>query len=124
MAIKFSPYTRTQVLVDQFLKDTENIYEFVSQRPYAGKPGKLPEGVILTLKIIKDNHDHGVDPATGLQRENNEEENFEAYVCCGQKHLSLMKKDLVKLVNPIQEHCWYINYSPILRFESVEKYKK
>ena len=69
--VNASPYIRTIIDWNGMDKDWGHAYMLVSQRPYKGKPGAgLAPGATVTLQIMQDAHDHGVDKA-GRPRDNN-----------------------------------------------------
>ncbi|MBQ2884811.1 MAG: hypothetical protein IJE43_13710 [Alphaproteobacteria bacterium] len=72
-------FTRTVIDWEKFSQATHNQYRVVSSRPYVDKKGVLPNGVNLTLQVIKDDFDYGVDKE-GKPRENNLFQNFDVTV--------------------------------------------
>lgn len=108
-------YQKTTVKGNEFLKDTENIYRLVSQRPWFDKKGILGEGVIVVGQIIKDNSKYPEG------KDNMILENFEAYIICGSQDIGLKKGDYFSLDGFIEEHSYYINYNYILRFRGIKK---
>lgn len=54
-------FTKTVIDWDKFAQATHNQYRVVSSRPYKDKKGNLPDGISLTLQVIKDDFDYGVD---------------------------------------------------------------
>lgn len=114
-------YTKTTVLGEKFLQNTGNKYRVVGQRPYHDKKGELPDGVVLTLLILEDTGDYGVDKNTGKPRENNELVNFDAYVLNGKDYLDLKKGDLVELIDFDEELSFAIGFDLIMRFKDVRK---
>ena len=59
-----SPYIKTLIDWEGMDKDWGGSFIFVSQRPYKGKPeAGLGPGTTVTLQIMQDAHDHGVDKA-------------------------------------------------------------
>jgi len=118
MAIK-SKYQKTQILMEQFLKDTGNEYRVVSQRPYTDRKGRLDDGVLLTLQITKD---------TGEYQNENEDDmifqNFDVTVLCGKHHAGIKKGDMVSLHGFRDDVSYYIDFNYILRFDNVRKIEK
>ena len=94
-------YSKTLFDWDKFAKATQNQYRVVSARPYADKKGKLPDGVTLTLTIMRDNADYGVDK-NGQKRDNNVYQNFDATVL-NRRH-NVKKGDIVQLLDYDAEH--------------------
>lgn len=115
-------YTKNIFLVDDFLKATGNHYRVVSQKPYLDKKGTIgKKGVTLTLMILEDNTDYGVDKTTGIERDNNIFETFDATILTGDIHLEVKKGDLVSLIGFRGEYSYVLNYDLILRFDAIEK---
>lgn len=108
--------------VDTFLKATRNKYRVVSQTPYMDKKGTAgTRGTTLTLMILEDSLDYGVDKNTGLPRDNNVYETFDVTILNGQTHADLKKGDLVALVDYDPDHSYVMDYSVILRFKGYTK---
>lgn len=114
-------YTENRVKGNIFLENTGNIFEFVAQRPYRDKKGVLPDGVILTLHILQDNGDYGVDKETGAPRATNRGQNFDATILCGKTHLDFKEDDLIALEGFDYEHSMAINFDLLLRFRGAKK---
>lgn len=116
-----SPYIKTLIDWEGMDKDWGGSYTFVSQRPYKGKPeAGLAPGATVTLQIMQDAHDHGVDKS-GRPRDNNTLETFSATVVGCTYPLPFNKGDMVKLGGFMSDASYYIDYSLILRFSSIEK---
>lgn len=116
-----SPYIKTLIDWEGMDKDWGGSYTFVSQRPYKGKPeAGLAPGATVTLQIMQDAHDHGVDKS-GRPRDNNTLETFSATVVGCTYPLPFNKGDMVKLGSFMSDASYYIDYSLILRFSSIEK---
>lgn len=119
--LSVSPYVRTLINWEGMDKDWGGSYVFVSQRPYKGKPeAGLAPGATVTLQIMQDAHDHGVDKS-GRQRDNNALETFSATIVGYTYPLPFSKGDKVKLGGFLPDASYYIDYSLILRFNSIEK---
>ena len=119
--LQVSPYVRTVIDWAGMDKDWGGSYIFVSQRPYKGKPeAGLAPGATVTLQIVQDDHDHGVDKA-GRPRDNNALETFSATIVGCTYPLPLQKGDKVKLGGFLADASYYIDFSLILRFNSIEK---
>lgn len=73
-------YTRTVIDWDKMAEALHNQFRVVSSRLYADKKGILPEGVTLTLTVLKDDFDYGIDKKNGKPRENNLYQNFDVTV--------------------------------------------
>ncbi|MDL2274048.1 hypothetical protein LJC34_05860 [Oscillospiraceae bacterium OttesenSCG-928-G22] len=114
-------YTKNLVLGDKFLEDTGNEYRFVSQKPYKGKlEVGLSPGANVTLQIITDNAPPTVDKTTGLTRDNNELETFDATIVGVDYPLPFKKGDPVSLGGFMQEASYYIDFNFILRFKEIK----
>ena len=119
--LSVSPYIKTLIDWEGMDKDWGGSYIFVSQRPYKGKAeASLAPGATVTLQIMQDAHDHGVDKA-GRQRDNNTLEVFSATIVGCTYPLPFAKGDKVKLSGFLPDSSYYIDFSLILRFSSIEK---
>lgn len=72
-------FTKTIFDWEKFARATQNQYRVVSERAYKDKKGKLPDGVNLTLQVVKDDFDYGKDKE-GNPRESNLYQNFDVTV--------------------------------------------
>ena len=113
-------FTRTIFDAESFLEATHNQFKVVSVRSYTDKKGILPNGYNLTLLILKDDYDYGVDK-DGNMRENNEYQNFDVTILTDKK--TVKKGDIVKLLDFDSEHSYVIKYELILRFKDFEVLK-
>lgn len=113
-------FTRTIFDAESFLEATHNQFKVVSVRSYTDKKGILPNGYNLTLLILKDDYDYGVDK-DGNMRENNEYQNFDVTILTDKK--TVKKGDIVKLLDFDSEHSYVIKYDLILRFKDFEVLK-
>ena len=116
-------FTETVIRIDEFLKNTGNKYRLVNQKPYLDNSGKAGNvGTTLTLMILEDSTDYGIDQNTGNPRENNVYENFEVTILDGVTyHADLKKGDLVSLSGFIPELSFAIGFDWILRFKNIQK---
>lgn len=110
-------FTRTIIDWDTFSKATHNQYRVLSVRPWADKKGILGEGLAVTLQVLKDDFDYGVDKQ-GVQRESNELQTFDAHILT-RKH-DIKKGDYVALLEFDQEHSYAIGFDLLLRFRDVQ----
>lgn len=111
-------FTKTIIDCEKFLKATHNQYRVVSVKEYVDtKHGVLPDGYILTLKVLKDDLDYGIDK-NGVQRENNEDQNFDATVL--NRNHKIKKGDYVSLLDFDAEHSYAIGFDLILRFKDYK----
>lgn len=119
--LNVTPYIHTVIDWDSMARDWGGSYIFVSQRPYKGKPeAGLAPGATVTLQIMQDAHDHGVDKS-GRPKDNNALETFSATIVGCPYPLPFAKGDKVKLSGFLSDASYYIDYSLILRFSSIEK---
>ena len=109
-------FTRTVIEWPIFAQATHNQYLVVSSRPYTDKKGKLPNGVSLTLQVLKDDFDYGVDKE-GRPRENNLYQNFDVTVL--NDKLQVNKGDMVQLVDFDFENSYAIGFDLLLRFKDA-----
>lgn len=110
-------FTKTLIDWSAIEKATHNQYRVVSIRPYLDKKGKLPEGLALTLMVLKDDFDYGLDK-NGQPRENNLYQNFDVTVL-NRKH-NIKKGDTVQLLDFDSEHSFAIGFDLLLRFKDVK----
>ena len=114
-------YTKNLVLGDKFLEDTENRYRFVSQKPYKGKPeAGLAPGATSTLQIVTDKSAPIVDKISGLIKDNNELETWDATIVGVEYPLPFKKGDYVTLGGFMEEASYYIDFNFILRFKEIK----
>ena len=119
--LNINPYVQTIINWSAMNHDWGGNYIFVSQRPYRGKPeAALAPGVTVTLQIRSDSYDHGMDK-TGRPRDNNALETFSATIIGCNYPLPFSKGDLVQLDGFMPEVSYYIDFSPILRFQKIAK---
>ncbi len=114
-------FTKTSIEWEKFISATKNQYKVVSVRNYRDKKGNLPDGVSLTLQVIKDDYDYGVDK-NGNQRETNLFQNFDVTVL--NDSVQVVKGDYVALEGFIPEYSFVIGFDMILRFKSLKVLKK
>lgn len=109
----------TKTTIDWFAieKATHNQYRVVSVRNYVDKKGLLPEGYSLTLMVMKDDYDYGLDK-NGQPRENNLYQNFDVTVL-NRKH-PIKKGDTIRLHDFDSEHSFAIGFDLLLRFKDYE----
>ena len=119
--LNVSSYIRTVIDWDSMNRDWGGSYILVSQRPYRGKPeAGLAPGATVTLQIMQDAHDHGVDKS-GRPRDNNALETFSATVVGCPYPLPFAKGDKVRLSGLMADSSYFIDYSLNLRFSSRDK---
>lgn len=123
MALTNSWYFVKNIVDGQKMLDCfENKFRLVAQRPYEDKKGVLPSGVTVTLMVLKDSADYGVDKKTGRERDNNIYQTFDATILNGTQELpsEFTKGKIVRLVN-FREDCSYsIGFDLLLRFDDIE----
>ena len=110
-------FTKTIINWPAIEKATHNQYRVVSVRDYVDKKGRFPDGYTMTLMVIKDDYDYGVD-RNGNPRESNLFCNFEVTVF-SRSH-SVKKGDYIKLINYDSENSYAIGYDLLLRFKDFE----
>lgn len=109
-------FTKTIIDWDTIEEATHNEYQVVSVRPYIDKKGELPEGYNLTLMVIKDDFNYGIDK-NGDTRENNLYQNFDVTVF---SRKPVKKGDKICLLDFDEEHSFAINFDMKLRFGDFE----
>lgn len=115
-------YVKTLFDAEAFLRDTENQYRLVSQRPFTDSNGKVGrKGTVATLMIMHDHADHGVDKATGRRRDNNVFQTFDVTILTGETILPVEKGEIISLTGYRPDCSYVIDYSVILRFDGYEK---
>ncbi len=110
-------FTKTVIDWSAIEKATHNQYRVVSVRPYEDKKGKLPDGYSLTLMVLKDDYDYGIDK-NGNPRENNLYQNFDVTVL--NRNHDIIKGDIIRLLEFDSENSFAINFNMILRFKDCE----
>lgn len=117
-------FTETRVNGEKFLEWTKNRFEYITQRPFKDKKGKTGDGVTLTLRILQDTGDYGVDKNTGKQRPTNRGQNFEATILNGKTELPLEFGDIVCLEGFDVENSYAIGFDLLMRFHDVKRVAK
>lgn len=110
-------FTKTVFECDKFLSATHNQYRVASVRPYVDKKGVLPDGYNLTLTILKDDFDYGIDK-NGNPRENNVYQNFDVTIL--NRNHEVKKGDYVRLLDFDEEHSYVLGFDLLLRFQDCE----
>ncbi|MHA3065949.1 hypothetical protein [Lacticaseibacillus saniviri] len=113
-------FTKTAFDAATFLKVTHNQYRLVSQRPYFSKKVAEDTGVALTLQIVVDDADYGLDKTTQAPRDNNALNTFDVTILNGQPRLDAVKGDIVRLGDFLPDKSFVIDFNVILRFGKVE----
>lgn len=113
-------FTQTMININNFLKNTGNQYSYVSQRPYQSKKDLSERGVNLTLLVLKDSTDYGMDKS-GRKRDTNQFNSFDVTILNGESYLDLKKGDNVSLIGFIEDRSFAIGFDLILRFKGVKK---
>ena len=113
-------YTQTLFNADEFLTATRNEYQFVDQKPYQSKKNQEDKGVTVTLLIIHDDKDYGIDK-NGHKRENNVLNTFDVTILNGQSELPFNKGDKVSLIKYLPDKSYVINFDVLLRFSGIKK---
>lgn len=117
--------TETTFKNDEFLKGTNNRFRVVSQMPYLDKNQKTGiVGTTLTLSILEDHIDYGVDK-NGVKRENNQYENFNVTILNGKTELADLKKgDIIALKDYDSKNSMIIGFDALLRYNGYQKLEK
>jgi hypothetical protein len=110
-------FVHTVIDWEKFAQATKNQYRVVTSRPYSDKKGILPNGYTVTLMVMKDDFDYGVDK-NGNARESNLYNTFDVTVLS--RHTPLKKGDVISLVDFVQEHSYALNFDLILRFKDYK----
>lgn len=110
-------FTKTIIDWDTFAKATHNQYRVVSVRPYVDKKGILPDGLSITVQVLRDDYAYGVDKQ-GIPRENNELQTFDATVL--NRNHNIKKGDYIALLEFDQEHSYAIGFDLLLRFKNLQ----
>lgn len=113
-------FTQTTFDIEKFLKVTRNEFQLVSQRSFTSKKNPNEKGTLLTLLIIHDDHDYGVDK-NGNKRDNNVLNTFDVTILNGETSIPFRKGEKVALGNFLPEKSYVIGFDLILRFDSVRK---
>lgn len=113
-------FTKTLFDAELFLKATRNEFLYVSGKPYQSKKDPEDKGSTLTLSIIHDGMDYGVDK-NGRKRDNNILNTFEVTILNGQSEPLFKKGDKVSLVGFIPEKSYVIGFDLLLRFRDARK---
>ena len=123
MLINSFIYTKTIFQMDEFMKNTGGKFRVVSQAPYLDKNGKIgKKGINLTLMILQDSGDYGVDKNTGRKRDTNALNTFDVTILTGNTYAEdLHKGDFIELVGYDPEHSYVVDRDCILRFNGYKK---
>lgn len=113
-------YSETRFNAENFLKMTRNIYQFVGQKSFASKKHPEDKGVTVTLLILHDDMDYGVDK-NGNKRDNNVLNTFDVTILNGQDTVPFRKGDKVSLGGFIADKSYVIGYDVLLRFAEIRK---
>lgn len=113
-------FTHTLVDGNKILEATGNQYRVVSFREYTDKKGVLPDGYTITLTVLKDTYDYGVDK-NGKTRDNNLYQTFDVTVL--NRNITLNKQDIVSLIGFDEEHSYAIGFDLLLRFKDLKVIK-
>ena len=104
-----------------FSQATHNQYRVVKAKPYSDKKGILPNGVSMTLTILCDDFDYGLDKE-GNPRNSNLYENFDVTVL--NDKLDVKKGDIITLLDFDPEHSGVIRFDAYLRFKDAKVIKR
>lgn len=110
-------FTKTVIDADVLLKAFHNQFRVVATRNYTDKKGVLKDGLTLTLGVMYDDFDYGVDKKTGLARDNNIYQTFDVTVL--DRSQPVKKGDFIALEEFDEENSYAINFELILRFKKL-----
>lgn len=117
-------FSQTSFNDAKFKSVTNNQFRLVSQHPYASKKNPQDIGVALTLQVVKDTADYGVDKKTGMKRDNNVLNTFDVTILNGVQRLDAQKGDVIRLGDMIVEKTFIIGFNLILRYKDVQVIKR
>ncbi|MBQ8490261.1 MAG: hypothetical protein IJ535_10825 [Pseudobutyrivibrio sp.] len=112
-------YTKTIIKGQELIDAMHNQFRVVSCSDYTDKNGKLPDGKRLTLQVMYDDTDYGVDKKTGKPRDNNVYQTFDVTVL--NRNTDFEKGDIVALYDFDEEHSYAFDFNLILRFRDCKK---
>lgn len=110
-------FTRTVIDWQKLAQATGNCFRVVAIRDYKDKKGILPDGVTMTLTVLRDTMDYGIDKKSNKPRDNNVYQNFDVTVL---KPVTVKKGDKVRLLDFDEEHSYAIGFDLLLRFKDCE----
>lgn len=114
-------YVQTIIDWTKMEQNFGNVFGYVNERPYRDKKGVLPDGVTVTLNIIKDDGDYGIDKNTGKPRSTNRGQNFDVTILNGKTSTDFQFGDKVSLVGFDPEHSYAVGFDLLLRFKDIKK---
>ena len=114
-------FTKTIIDWNTISEATHNKYMVTFVKEYKDKKGDLGEGYILTLQIIEDDFDYGVDKQ-GNPRENNLFNSFDVAVLSTK--VKPKKGDYVSLHGFRQDVSYAFNFNLMLRFDEIKLIEK
>ncbi|WP_101773635.1 hypothetical protein [Peptostreptococcus faecalis] len=110
-------FTKTVIDWEKFAKSTGETYRVVSVRDYIDKKKKLSDGYTITVQVLKDNFDYGIDKE-GNFRESNLYQTFVVTVLTRKEKPK--KGDLIVLKNFDEQNSFVIGFDLILRFNDYD----
>ncbi|MCH4009641.1 hypothetical protein [Companilactobacillus sp.] len=114
-------FSKTEIDYQKLLNGFHNQFRLVSQRPYQSRKVENDNGVILTLQVIKDDIDYGIDKKTSRKRDSNLFNTFDVTILNHKDYIPIKKGEYVALKNFIPDKSFAIGFDLILRFEEVVK---
>lgn len=114
-------FMKTIIDWDKMVSFWGNEFYYVSETEYHDSKGKLPDGVVVTLRIIKDDGDYGVSKKTGKPFQNNLGQNFDVTILNGKTSTDFKYEDKVTLIGFDQENSYAVNFDLLLRFKDIKK---
>ena len=112
-------FTKTIVKGQELIDAMHNQFRVVASRDYTDKKGILPDGRCLTLQVLYDDTDYGVDKKTGKLRDNNVYQTFDVTVL--NRNENFEKGDIVALYDFDEENSFAFDFTLILRFRDCKK---
>lgn len=95
-------------------------YRVLAKKPYSDAKGRYPDGWTLTLQIGQDTFDYGTDKS-GNKIYDNTGQTFDATVFNRAAGETIDRGDMVELEGFREDASFYIDYSFILRFDTLKK---
>lgn len=116
-------YARMHIDGDKMVKDHNNHYRLVGQREYRGKAESgLKPGVTVSLQVLEDRADPGMDKKTGRPLENNLYETIDVTLPGVAYPLPFHKGDEVSIFGFMPEASYFIDFNFIIRFSEIRPF--
>lgn len=95
-------------------------YRVLTKKPYSDAKGRYPDGWTFTLQIGQDTFDYGTDKS-GNKIYDNAGQTFDVTVFNRAAGETIDRGDMVELEGFREDASFYIDYSFILRFDTLKK---